>query len=136
MFTSWYYTYGTMWLHRSATRHSATQIKQMFWSELKAPSISQVDCKWHLTKWLIRAVVSSLRYRHHPIRQTLTGQAETEIQEKDQEHSPPHYLMRWTNIQSLASRFFHSNICPSMNAKDAIVSNIHSYINIIETTFH
>lgn len=88
------------WLHWSATWCSATLTKQMFWSELKAPSISQIDCKWHLTKWLIRAVVSSLRCRHYPIRQTLTGQVETKLEEKDQELSPPRCLMRWTNIQS------------------------------------
>ena len=77
------------WLHWSASRCSAALTKQMFSSELKAPSISQIDCKWHLTKWLIRAVVSSLPCRHYPIRQMLPGQEETKLEGKDQEHSPP-----------------------------------------------
>lgn len=79
-----------VWLHWSASRCSAALTKQMFLSALKAPSISQIDCKWHLTKWLIRVVVSSLLCRHYPIRQILPSQGETKLGEKDQEHSTPH----------------------------------------------
>lgn len=104
--------------------------KTDIWSELKAPSFNQIDCKWHLTKWLIRVVVSSLQCRDYPIRQTLTDQGETKLEEKDREHFPSHCLMRWTNTQILANRFFSTQIyIRTLMKKPVIVFNIHSHID-------